>query len=158
MPRNRRRKAKLAELKAGRTLNPNLQSVVDALFQENEFFDSADVVQVKYEMLRRVVVDGWTISRASESFGFSRPSFYEAQTAFEQKGIAGLIPDRRGPRNAHKLSDEVIAFIEQCRTKDTALSQSDLVDLIEDRFGFRVHRRSIERALARKEKKHKSRR
>ena len=33
------------------------------------------------------------------------------------------------------------------------LSVSDLVDLVRERFGLRVHRRSIERALARGKKR-----
>ena len=39
-------------------------------------------MQVKYEMLRRVREDGQRVSEASATFGFSRPSFYEAQAAF----------------------------------------------------------------------------
>jgi len=38
-----------------------------------------DVVQVKYEMLRRVRVDQVPMARAARAFGFSRPAFYQAQ-------------------------------------------------------------------------------
>ncbi len=34
-----------------------------------------DVVQVKYEMLRRVRLDARRVSDAAADFGFSRPSF-----------------------------------------------------------------------------------
>ena len=64
-----------------------------------------------YEMLRRVQADGNSITDAAASFGFSRPSFYQAQAAFEQDGLAGLVPRQRGPKQAHKLTDEVLAFI-----------------------------------------------
>ena len=36
------------------TLNPEPESVTDPLFHGNDFFDPNDLVQVKYEMLRRV--------------------------------------------------------------------------------------------------------
>ena len=35
-------------------LNPHPERVSDELFQTREFFDARDLVQVKYEMLRRV--------------------------------------------------------------------------------------------------------
>ena len=57
----------------------------------NTFFDPEDLVQVKYEMLRRVREDGQAVTQASAAFGFSRPSFYEAQVAFERAGLPGLV-------------------------------------------------------------------
>jgi len=59
------------------------------------------------------------------------------------------VPARPGPRRAHKLTDEVVAFARERLTTDPALRSADLVELIGERFGVRVHRRSIERALAR---------
>src|SRR5262245_43416213 len=51
------------------------------------YFDPQDLVQVKYEMLRRVRVDGLSVKQASSDFGFSRPSFYQAQSAFEHDSL-----------------------------------------------------------------------
>jgi hypothetical protein len=67
---------------------------------ENEFFDPLDLVQVKYEMLRRVRADHKSIRRAAQDFGFSRPSVYRARAAFERAGLPGLLPAERGPRAA----------------------------------------------------------
>jgi hypothetical protein len=75
---------KLAALRRAGTLNPRPKDVADRLFQENEFFDARDLVQVKYEMLRQVRVDKSSVSQSAESFGFSRPSYYQAQAAFEE--------------------------------------------------------------------------
>src|SRR5215469_639942 len=36
------------------TLNPHAQNVEDPAFVDSEFFDPRDLIQVKYEMLRRV--------------------------------------------------------------------------------------------------------
>lgn len=145
----RARDGKAQELAASRTLNPRPEAVVDEAFHGSEFFDARDLVQVKYEMVRRVRVDGDTVARSAQEFGFSRPSFYEAAAALDAGGLAGLVPARPGPRRAHKLTDEVVAFARERLTADPALRSADLVELIAERFAVRVHRRSIERALAR---------
>jgi len=139
-------------LRAERSLNLRPDAVRDEQFRASEFFDARDLVQVKYEMVRRVRVDGESVTRAAASFGFSRPSFYEAASALDAGGLAGLVPARPGPRRAHKLTEEVVAFARERRAAQPALRSSDLVEAIAERFGVRVHRRSIERALARAER------
>jgi hypothetical protein len=103
---------KLPWLKANGTFNPYAQRVNDTLFQTLPFFDPEDALQVKYEMLRRVRIDGWTVAQAATTYGFSRPSFYKAQQAFLQRGLAGLVADKRGPRAAHKLTTPVMTAIQ----------------------------------------------
>ncbi len=135
------------------TLNPHPETVTDELFQTGEFFDPRDLVQVKYEMLRRVRVEGQTITEAATAFGFSRPSFYQAQATFEKEGLPGLVPRKPGPRRAHKLSEAVMDFVDQQRAKDHTLRAPALAAMIQKRFGLSAHPRSIERALARRTKK-----
>jgi transposase len=130
-------------------LNPRPEAVTDEEFRSSEFFDARDLVQVKYEMVRRVRVEGEAVSRSAASFGFSRPSFYEAAAAVDSGGLAALVPARPGPRRAHKLTDEVVAFARQRLEADPSLRSVDLVDAIAERFGLQVHSRSVERALAR---------
>ena len=126
----------------------------DAAFTEGSpFFDPEDLVQVKYEMLRRVREEGARVSAASAAFGFSRPSFYAAQAAFREAGLPGLVPQRPGPRRAHKLSAAVLALLEQALAAEPALSSAALAGLLEERLALRVPPRSIERALARRAKK-----
>jgi len=132
------------------TLNPRPDRVTDALFADSDFFDPHDILQVKYEMLRRVRVDDVTVSHAARRFGFSRPSFYHAHEAFTRGGLGALVPQKRGPRGAHKLSPTVVAFVERTITADPA---ADVVAAVQQAFGLTVHRRSIERALARAKKK-----
>jgi len=50
-------------LRQQQTLNPRPARVSDPLFREQPFFDARDWLQVKYEMLRRVRVDGWPEER-----------------------------------------------------------------------------------------------
>jgi transposase len=147
------RSGKLDNLRQQGILNPHPEAVTDHRFQENEFFDARDLVHVKYEMLRRVEVEQDSVSQSVASFGFSRPSFYQAQSAFEQTVLAGLIPQKRGPRRAHKLTAEVMEFIQQSRTAQPSLRAEELAQLVQKRFGVRVHRRSIERSLSPRQKK-----
>lgn len=135
------------------SFNPRYREVKDELFLEKDFFDPRDIVQVKYEMLRRVRSEGQTVTQASGAFGFSRLSYYQAQSAFDEGGLPGLVPRKRGPQGAHKLTDEVMVFIEQALTNDRSLLARDLAALVEERFGVRVHPRTIERRLAPVQKK-----
>lgn len=145
----RREDPKVEALRSERSLNPRPEAVVDEAFASSEFLDARDLVQVKYEMVRRVRVDGDAVSHSASAFGFSRPSFYEAAAALDAGGLPALVPSRPGPRRAHKLTAEVVAFARQRREADPSLRSADLADAIAGRFGVRVHPRSVERALAR---------
>lgn len=145
---------KRAALRRHHALNPRPQAVRDPAFtQGSPFFDAEDLVQVKYEMLRRVREEGERVSEASAAFGFSRPSFYAAQAAFREAGLPGLVPQRPGPRRAHKLSEPVLDLLAQALAAEPALTSAALAGLLEERLALRVHPRSIERALARRGKK-----
>jgi len=128
------------------------ERVTDELFQDSEFFDPRDLVLVKYEMLRRVRVEGCSVTDVARRFGFSRPAFYQIQAAWQQHGIPGLIPQRPGPRMAHKLNDAVLAVIDALLADDPKLSSTELAARLLDEPGLTVHPRSIERALARRKK------
>ena len=154
METRKRREEKIATLRRQHALNPRPQAVTDPTFTAgNPFFDPNDLVQVKYEMLRRVRQEGQRVSQSAAAFGFSRPSYYEAHGVFEEGGLPALIPQRPGPRRAHKLSEEVVDFLEQALAEKTSLNSAGLAQLVEEKFGLGVHRRSIERALGRRRKR-----
>ena len=153
MAKPKRRDLKSEALAQDGVLNPSPEAVHDALFAGNPFFDAKDLVQVRYEMVRRHQVDGTAISDAAATFGVTRPTFYKAQNALQTTGLAGLLPSRRGPRSGHKFSTEVVAFVADLKTASPALTTSQCVGAIEARFRIKVHRRSLERALARKKKR-----
>ena len=140
-------------LSQSRTLHPRPDEVTDALFEEGGFFDPRDLVQVKYEMLRRVKNDGIAVTTATTRFGLSRPSFYQAHRAFEEKGLRGLMPQKKGPRRAHKLSAEVMTLLTEKLGQNPELTPMQLVEILQENFNIAVHPRSIERALLRAEKK-----
>jgi transposase len=143
---------KTLELQRTGTLNPRPSSVSDTLFQENPFFDPKDLLQVRYEMLRRHSVEGVSIVDVAANFGVSRPTVYQAQTAFQQAGLSGLLPKHRGPKQGHKLSSAVIEYVRTLRAAEPALTTVACVQAIQGKFGVTVHRRSLERALAGKKK------
>ena len=153
MAKRKPRDPKAEALRQRGCLNPHPEKVADPLFAESDFFDSRDLVQVKYEMVRRVETERHTVSGSAAAFGFSRPSFYQAQNLLESGGLAALVPQKPGPRRAHKLGAEVMGFIEQLQTEDLLLRPPELARRIRERFGLKVHPRSIERALMRQEKK-----
>jgi transposase len=144
---------KVAALRAGRALNPRPEAVRDAAFEREEFLDARDLVQVKYEMVRRVRVEGQRVSEAAAAFGFSRPSWYAAAAALDDDGLPGLVPARPGPRRAHKLTAEIVAFVAERLATDPAARPVELAEAVRDRFGVSVHPRSIERALVRRDRK-----
>ncbi len=153
MPKKLPPDPKTMALRQQRCLNPHPERVTDELFQTREFFDARDLVQVKYEMVRRVEAEGLPVNQSAAAFGFSRPSFYQAQASFQQGGLPALMPQKRGPKQAHKLTAEVLAFIREARQEDPSLHLAALVSRIQVRYGVTVDLRSIERALARSQKK-----
>lgn len=142
---------KARELARSRTLNPRPEAVGDEAFAASGFFDARDLVQVKYEMVRRVEAEGSSVSAASGAFGFSRQSYHTAAQALAGEGLAGLVPAKPGPRGAHKLTGEVLDHLAELRAVDPGLRPADLAAAVLSRFGVRVHPRSVERALARRE-------
>lgn len=144
---------KLDTLRQSGTLHPHPQRVTEPLFQGQPFFDARDLMQVKYELLRKVEIDGAPVSAAVTAFGLSRPSYYQARSAFEQDGLTGLAPRKRGPQRAHKFSAEVMAFLEQLRGEQPEIRYPEMAEQVRKRFGVAVNPRSIERRLRRGQKK-----
>jgi transposase len=135
------------------TLNPRPETVTDAKFRSGQFFDPLDLVQVKYEMLRRVRADDVSVTQAAAEAGVSRPTFYEARTNFDQEGIAGLVPKKRGPRGPHKLRPEVLEFLQERVTPGQPIRARELARELVEVLGVDVHPRTLERALGASKKK-----
>ena len=148
-----RQDAKTKLLRQTSSLHRAPQRVSDTLFQEGEFFDREDLVQVKYEMLRRVQTDKQSVAEAARTFGFSRVAFYQTLQAFQQGGLPGLVRKRPGPRAAHKFSEAVLTFLDETLAQDSSLRARQLAKMVRKKFRLSVHPRSIERALSRRRKK-----
>ena len=75
-------------------LNSHPEKVTDEFFVSSEFFDPRDLLQVKYEMLRRVREEGCPVSHSAALVGLSRPSYYQAQKAYDEGGMPALLPKK----------------------------------------------------------------
>jgi len=139
---------KVEALREEGTLNLTPEQVRDPKFQDNEFFDPHDVVQVKYEMLRRVSVENASVSAATEEYGVSRPTYYQTKAGFDRAGIAGLAPQKRGPRGPHKFRGEALAFVQQQLVAGEPVRARELARLVRQKFDLNIHPRTIERAVA----------
>jgi transposase len=134
-------------LAAAGLVHSNPDAVTAPLFQGGTpFFLVDDKVQVKYEMLRAHVVDGVSVTSAAAAHGYSRPAFYLVAAAFDERGMTGLLDERRGRRGPLKMSAQIEAFIAGA---DPASSGAELAARIAAEFGVSLHRRTIERVRAR---------
>lgn len=142
------RDAKLAALQVHGAVHPHPEAVTDPLFATSDFLDAHDLVQTRYEMTRRVQIDRQPVSAVAAAFGVSRPTVYQTVATVQKAGLPGLLPRRRGPRHGHKLRPEIVTFILETRAIEGVLPVPRLVERVQERFGVRVHRRSIERVMA----------
>ena len=96
------------------------------------------------------------MTQVAAAFGVSRQAFYVADAAFEEQGVPGLLPRSRGPKRAHKCTEEILDFAERWRLGDSGEHDRSLMDAIQGRFGINIHPRSLDRALAKRKKKRRS--
>jgi len=141
---------KIETLRSSGVLNRHPEEVRNPLFTENEFFDPHDLVQLKYETIRAVEVDGQPIAQAALDSGLSRPTIYEARGNFRQEGIQGLLPEKRGPKKPRKLKPEVRRYLQELVGSEPGLKAVVLVQRVRRRFGIVLHPRTVEKAVHKK--------
>lgn len=141
--------AKHDELRKNGSFNHRADTVSAEIFMQSYFFDACDLIQVKYEMLRAVEQERRDVTSVSESFGFSRVSFYQIKKEFDENGIAGLVPKKRGPKGSRKLSDGDIEF---ARSLEGTHTKAQILTLLKDVRGIEVSKRTLERQLFDKKK------
>jgi len=125
----------------------NYESVTAGIFKTAAFFDSRDVVQVKYEMIRAASNNEGSITEISDAYGFSRKSFYQILKAFQDGGLYALIPQKPGPKKPHKLNDEAAAFIDSFLSEHTKAKPKEIAVALEAETGVSIHPRTIYRYL-----------
>lgn len=151
MPRDP--ETKRQALQTSGTFNPRAAQVRHPLFQQSSFFDPEDLLQLKYETLRALEIEHCQIAKAARDFGLSRPTIYEAQTQFQQQGLEGLLPHKRGPKAAHKLTEEVLQYFQEQLAAQSELKAEELARRVHQRFGVKLHPRTIQKALNAKAKR-----
>jgi len=140
-------KQKESYLQDNGVLNPHPERVQDELFLANEFFDPRDLLQVRYEMIRRHQIDKVSVLDTSKQFGVSRVTFYQITGLYDNLGIIGLVPQKPGPKSPTKCTEEIIEFVRQLRSLQPDITWEDLIHAVYEEFGITLHRRTIERRL-----------
>lgn len=143
---------KLTALRAAGGLHPHPDAVQDPTFHAHAFFDRRDWVQVRYEMLRRHRVDGRPVTEVARAFGVSRQAVYQTEATFVARGLPGLLPRKRGPKTAHKATAAILDFVAAQRATGAPRGALEAA-AVARHFGVTLHPRSLDRALARREKK-----
>jgi transposase len=129
------------------------EHVQDSLFRGSTFFDPRDLVQVRYEMVRRLRVNGHAAVEVARSFGVSRQSLYVLARALQGRGLPGLFPSKRGPKAPSKCTDEVVEFVRARLAESPGLTPDELLSDVQRRLGIHLHRRTLQRRLQRLGKK-----
>jgi hypothetical protein len=70
---------KLTALTRSGTANARPKAVRSPAFIDSEFFDPRDLIQVRYEMLRRVRTEALSVTKVTKLFGVTRPTFYKSR-------------------------------------------------------------------------------
>jgi transposase len=153
MPPHPDPRAKHQALQASGTFNPRHDRVRHPLFQQSDFFDPRDLLQLKYETLRALQQEGYSIVRAAADFGLSRPTIYQSQNHFEERGLEGLLPAKPGPKNPHKLTAEVRRHLQELIQAEPELGARELARRVRQRLDVKLHPRTIEKALKSKAKR-----
>ncbi len=81
-----------------------------------------DHATLKLAMLLEGECSGSTRARAAKLFGYSRASYYQAREAFLDKGAAGLVPHKRGPKGPSRRTPEVVLSVIRARFLDPTAS------------------------------------
>ena len=140
-------KTKEQFLKESGTLNPRPKKIKEPRFRSSEFFDPNDLLQVRYELVRDCKQDTKTLSEIARAFGVTRLTVYRLIENFENYGLAGLLPKQRGPKGASKVTFEILSFVNRLVIEDPDKSKTELLDEIREKFGVKLHRRTLEKAL-----------
>jgi len=75
----------------------------------------------------------------------SRQYYYKIKTAFDRQGMAGLLPDKCGPKRPFKLTDDIVRFINEMAKEDPSVTNRQIAERIEARFKFAVNPHTIQR-------------
>ena len=142
--------SKVDILKKNGTYNAESGSVKADDFLHGIFFDPNDLVQVKYEMLRSVEKKEFSISEAAEKYGLSRQTYYVNKSAFENGGLAALMPKKTGPKEGFKLKDEGRRFIDNYLSEHPGASPHEVNTAMAAGTGIAVHDRTVARYLSKK--------
>jgi transposase len=133
----------------GIVIRPVTPGKGDTVFRE--FNDAAvadcDAVRVAAEIFNDLLRRGDSVVDVCRRFGITRQSFYTLQEKLLRQGTAGLLPRKPGPRGPSKLTEELLAFINQQVQQDQNVSIMSIINDVQVNFGVSLHRRTIEKLV-----------
>ena len=141
---------KIETLKANGSYNRHAAAVASPLFADSAHFDPHDLVQVKYEMLRAVMLNEMTVTEASRQFGFSRAAYYKVEKGFGAAGVNGLFLQKTGPKAAVKATEEILRFADGLREANPGITNDRIIEEIQAQKGITLHKRSLQRERSKK--------
>jgi hypothetical protein len=132
-------------LRRARCLHRTPERVQDERFtQQIDFFDPKDIVQVKYELIRRCEVEGHDVASTCLEFGFSRTTYYKVQQAFLGGGLPALMGQPRGRLKPIKVTDVVRGYLIAEKARNPKLSAREMVPALEERYHVKLSERMIQ--------------
>lgn len=137
--------AKHEEMRKNGSFNHRASKVNAEIFKNSLFFDAHDLVQVKYEMIRAVEKEHREVLSTATSFGFSRVSFYQIKKEFDENGIVGLMPKKRGPKGSRKMNESDVEF---ARGLVDTHTKSQILLILKEERGIEISKRTLERQLS----------
>ncbi len=132
-------------LLANGTFNKNHGKVKNKKFLIEPFYDSMDIVQVKYEMLKDATEGSRQIANVADDFGLSRASFYKIKEAFEIRGLSALVPEKPGPKKPYKLTEPYAEYIDKYISEKPKASSNEIATNLRKDKGLKVSKRTVER-------------
>lgn len=132
-------------LRRARCLHPTPERVRDERFlEQRDFFDPKDIVQVKYELIRRCQIEGDDVASACLEFGFSRTTYYKVLQAFLGGGLPALMGQPRGRLKPIKVTDIVRGYLIAEKAKNPKLSAREMVSALQERYHVQLSERMIQ--------------
>lgn len=128
-----------------RCLNRTPELVQDVRFiKQADFFDSKDIVQVKYELLRRCEVEGNDVASSCLGFGVSRTTYYKVKQAFLRGGLPALMGQPRGRPHPIKVNDVVRGHLIAEKVKNPKFTAREMAAAVKERYHVQLSERMIQ--------------
>jgi len=142
---------KLQALRQGGTLNPAPEKVRHPLFASPSFSTPTICFRLNTSCCapssRRAFA-----GRSRRGVWPFAAHVYEAQAHFKAKGLEGLLPEEARPKHPHKVDAEVMKVVQRWQAEESALDAVELAARVKQRWGITVHPRTVEKALADRQK------
>lgn len=87
------------------------------------------------------------VSQVAAQFNYSRQRYYQLLTAFNEGGVAALLPSQPGPKSNYRRSPAVVRRVITQRFHDPDASAAVIAQKLRQKK-FSVSQRSVERIIA----------